>query len=70
MHTIGVIHDSTGHTLTSWLGDPESEHICEETTDEVILMKNSAGGVIGIELLHYRPTSDSAELAVETIVRS
>ncbi len=33
-------------------------------------MKNSEGRVIGFELLHYQPTSDTKGLVVETIVRS
>lgn len=59
-----------GHTLTVWLDDPGKEHICEETTEEVVLMKDVSGRVIGFELLHYRPTSAEAGLAVETVVRT
>ena len=71
MDKIKVIHDTVGHTLTVWLDDPEREHVCEETTDEVVLMKDASGGVIGFELLHYRPqaTADRS-LAVETVVRT
>ena len=68
MEKIKVIHDATGQTLTVWLGDPSAEHVCEETPDEVVLMKNSAGKVIGFELLNY--TADASDgLAVETIIR-
>jgi hypothetical protein len=70
MDKIQVIHDAAGHTLTVWLDDPALEHICEETADEVVLMKDSTGRVIGFELLHYRPASDEPGLAVETVVRS
>ena len=38
MDKIRVIHDVSGRTLTVWLDDPGKEHICEETTDEVVLM--------------------------------
>lgn len=68
MDKVKVIHDAVGHTLTVWLDDPAKESVCEETTDEVILMKDAQGKVIGFELLHYRPTSADAELAVETVV--
>lgn len=69
MDKIKVVHDAAGHTLTVWLGDPEREHICEETADEVILMKDSDGRVIGFELLHYRPAGAGVGLSVETVVQ-
>jgi len=43
----------TRNTLTVWFGDPNEEYICEETGDEVILMKNKSGVVIGFEKLNY-----------------
>ena len=64
MEKIKVIHDATGQTLTVWLGDPSAEHICEETPDEVVLMKNRAGKVIGFELLRGE-SSASLQLAAE-----
>lgn len=70
MDKIKVIHDAVGHTLTVWRDDPAREHVCEETAEEVVLMKDSTGRVIGFELLHYRPAGDEAGLAVETVVRS
>ena len=70
MDKIKVIHDAIGHTLTVWLNDPNKEHVCEETTDEVVLMKDVAGRVIGFEMLHYRPTGSSVQLTVETIVHT
>jgi hypothetical protein len=71
MDTIKVIHDAVGHTLTIWLDDPTKEHVCEETADEVILMKDTAGRVIGFELLHYRPAASAGTgLAVETVVQT
>jgi hypothetical protein len=36
----------SGNTLTVWFGDPQQEHVAEETGDEVILMKDKAGKVI------------------------
>lgn len=55
MDEIKVIHDTIGHTLTVWRDNPQREHVCEETTDEVVLMNDADGRVIGFELLHYRP---------------
>ncbi len=68
MDKIKVVHDVTGRTLTVWPDDPGKEHVCEETTDEVVLMKDAQGRVIGFELLHYRPSSAENGLAVETVV--
>lgn len=70
MDKIKVVHDAVGHTLTVWLDDPQKEHVCEETTDEVVLMKDAAGRVIGFELLHYRPVESGTGLSVETIVQT
>ena len=68
METIKVIHDTEGHTLTVWLGEPEQECICEETTEEVILMKDAGGRIIGFEMLHYHPVGSGQGLRVETVV--
>jgi hypothetical protein len=69
MDKIKVIHDAVGHTLTVWFDEPSKESICEETTEEVVLMKNAERRIIGFELLHYHPAADKAGIAVETIVR-
>lgn len=70
MDKIKVIHDETGETLTVWFDDPEKEHVCEETRDEVVLMKDEEGRVIGFEMLHYKPILDQKGLSVETIIVS
>lgn len=70
MDKIKVIHDVAGHTLTVWFDDPAKESFCEETAEEVVLMKDAGGRVIGFELLHYQPAEGIAGLAVETVVRS
>jgi hypothetical protein len=69
MEKIKVVHDTVGQTLTVWFDDPETESPCEETADEVVLMKNANGRMIGFELLHYSPT-DVDGLVVETVLRS
>lgn len=70
MAKIRLIHDTIGRTLTVWLGDPASEHSCEETTDELVVMKDRAGKIIGVEILHYEPGSPSPALAVESTVET
>ena len=69
MADVTVIHDAEGHTLTVWLDDPRKEAVSEETADEVVMMKDANGSVIGFEVLHYHPASGGAGLAVETVVR-
>lgn len=71
MEKVRVIHDVAGQTMTVWLDDPAKEHICEETTEEVVLMKDKQGKIIGFELLHYRQeVGTELGLSVETVVRS
>ena len=38
-----------------WFDDPQKEHICEETGNEVVLVKDVAGRVIGFEKLNFQP---------------
>lgn len=68
MDKIKIVHDAVGHTLTVWFDDPAKEHVSEETTEEVILMKDTSGRVIGFEMLHYNPAPGLTGLAVETVV--
>ncbi|WP_291320649.1 DUF2283 domain-containing protein [Desulfonatronospira sp.] len=53
MAQVKVYYDREGNTLTVWFGDPRDEYVCEETGDEVVLMKNREGQVIGFEKLNY-----------------
>ena len=56
MARVKVYYDQVGNTLTVWLDDPQNEHICEETGEEVILMKDKSGKVIGFEKLNFLQT--------------
>lgn len=53
MDQVKVFYDREGQTLTVWFDDPEQETVSEETGDEVILIKNAEGRVIGFEKLHF-----------------
>jgi len=53
MAEVKVYYDRAGNTLTVWFGNPKDEHICEETGDEVVLMKDKSGRVIGFEKLNF-----------------
>ena len=68
MANVKVFYDRTGNTLTVWFGNPEDEHVCEETGDEVILMKDHAGQVIGFEKLNFSVAeSEQVRVAFETL---
>jgi len=68
MAQVKVFYDRTGNTLTVWFGDPQDEYVCEETGEEVILMKNKAGQVIGFEKLNFLiPQPADLRVAFETV---
>ena len=52
MEQVKIFHGRTGNTLTVWFGNPQEEYVCEETGEEVILMKDRTGRVIGFEKLN------------------
>ncbi|MGC9394090.1 MAG: DUF2283 domain-containing protein [Anaerolineae bacterium] len=56
MAQVKVYYDQVGNTLTVWLDNPQNEYICEETGEEVILMKDKQGKVIGFEKLNFVQT--------------
>lgn len=68
MAQVKVFYDQTGNTLTVWFDNPQEEYICEETGDEVILMKNKSGRVIGFEKLNLTVAKPGhVQLAFETV---
>jgi len=67
MAEVRVLYDRDGRTLTVWFSDPQQEHVCEETGDEVVLMKDAAGHVIGFEKLNFAiPDAERLRVALET----
>lgn len=63
-----VFYDREGHTLTVWFSERPAEYICEETGDEVVLMKDAGGQVLGFEKLNFSiPSADSLHVELETI---
>jgi len=68
MTEVKVFYDRDGNTLTVWFGEPANEYVCEETGDEIILMKNKAGDVIGFEKLNFaRVDAPQVKFAFETV---
>ena len=53
MEKVRVYFDREGNTLSVWFDDPKKEHVCEESGDDVILVKDRQGRVIGFERLNF-----------------
>jgi hypothetical protein len=67
MAEVKVFHDREGQTLTVWFTDPQQEFVAEETGDEVVLMKDRSGRVIGFEKLNFSlADSDPLTIALES----
>jgi hypothetical protein len=63
-----AINDRAGNTLTIWFGDPQKEYVCEETGDEVILIKDESGQVTGFEKLNSGvPTAEPLHVTFEAV---
>ena len=62
MKPIKIFFDKVGNTLNVWFDDPKKEVIAEETSEEVVIIKDKSGKVIGFEVLNYLPSSELKEL--------
>ena len=62
MKPIKIFFDKAGNTLNVWFDDPAKEAISEETSEEIVLVKDKNGKVIGFEVLNYLSSSDLKEL--------
>lgn len=68
MAQVKVYFDRIGNTLTVWFDDPQKEYISEETGEEVILMKDRDGRVIGFEKLNFSITeTEQLQVAFEAM---
>ena len=52
MEKVTVFFDREGNSLSVWFDDPQKEHICEESDDGLVLIKDRLGRVIGFERLN------------------
>jgi uncharacterized protein YuzE len=48
-----VYYDKKGNTLSVWFDDPKKEFMCEESDDDVVLVKDRRGRVIGFERMNF-----------------
>lgn len=46
-----IFFDKTGNTLNVWFDNPKKESVAEETGEEVVIIKDKKGKVIGFEIL-------------------
>lgn len=53
MPIVSIYFDREGNTLSVWFDDPSKEHVCEESDDDLVLMKDRKGRVIGFERLNF-----------------
>ncbi|HEY3245181.1 MAG TPA: DUF2283 domain-containing protein [Phycisphaerae bacterium] len=53
MEKLSVYYEREGNTLSIWFDDPKKEHICEESDDDVVLVKDRRGRIIGFERLNF-----------------
>ena len=68
MAQVKVFYDKEGNILTVWFSDPKEEYVCEETGEEVVLMKDKSGRVIGFEKLNYSLSeAEKLHVAFETV---
>lgn len=59
-----MLFDVAGNTLNVWFDDPRKEHISVETAEDVILVKDQDGRVIGVEVLNYLSADESKDVTV------
>ena len=62
MKPIKIFFDKVGNTLNVWFDDPKKEHVSEETSEEVVLVKDRDGKLIGFEVLNYLPADESKDV--------
>jgi uncharacterized protein YuzE len=68
MDKLRIYYDRKGNTLSVWLTDPKKEHVCQEADDDVVLVKDRRGQVIGFERLNFlspKQQRDGASIPVE-----
>ncbi len=53
METLKIYYDEEGKTLTIWFDDPSKEFLAEEIGEELSLIKDKYGHVIGFERLNF-----------------
>jgi len=53
MDRLRVYFDRKGNTVSVWFDDPRKEFTCEESEDDMVLVKDRRGRVIGFQRLNF-----------------
>jgi hypothetical protein len=53
MKMLRLSFDREGNTLSVWFDDPKMEHVCEESDDDTILVRDRRGRIFGFERLNF-----------------
>ena len=69
MKAIKVFFDRTGNTLNVWFDDPQKENISEEISEDVVLVKDENGKLIGFEVLNYMSADEAKDVTVLSVER-
>ncbi len=70
MDKLRVYYDRKGNTLSVWFTDPKKEHVCEEADDDMVLVKDRRGKVIGFERLNcLSPKQQRDEVSIPVEVQ-
>jgi uncharacterized protein YuzE len=67
MEQVKVYYDPLGNTLTIWFGNPDEEELAEEIDDNIVLMKDKDGNVIGLEKLNFAAQPNGVRVQFETL---
>ncbi|MBI2304258.1 MAG: DUF2283 domain-containing protein [Chloroflexi bacterium] len=68
MEQVKVFYDRAGNTLTVWFGEPAEGFVAEETGEEVVLIKDRNGRVIGFERLNLTiPAPEQLRVTFEAV---
>ena len=68
MEKLRVFYDREGNTHSVWFEDPAKEYVCEESDDDMVLVKDCKGHVIGFERLNFltaKQRKDGVNIPVE-----
>jgi uncharacterized protein YuzE len=69
MEKVTIYYNKESDTMDIWFGNPEDECVSEEAGEGLILKKNKAGKIIGIEKLYVVKTLGIPQpLPVELVV--
>ena len=64
---VKVYYDPAGNTLTIWFGNSADEDVAEEIDEEIVLMKDKQGRVIGLEKINFATQPSTLRVQFETL---